>query len=178
MRCTSVAVVLASRSARRAAFTTDNIPRSGFRSVAPTLQQAPQISSPLHFGGTAVQGVSACRTSPLPATLPSMTRADRGPSAGPLATQNRYPANAAGRGASERRAQIVGHEPDDEHHAAYSREFTVPEKLNGSKTPKFTTAEPSLVAFSRPASHLFQAPMAALEISLTGLLGSWAASEA
>lgn len=32
---------------------------------------------------------------------------------------------------SELRAQIVGHELDDEHHAAYSRDFTVAEKLNG-----------------------------------------------
>lgn len=32
---------------------------------------------------------------------------------------------------SELRAQIVGHELDDEHHSTYSREFTVREKLNG-----------------------------------------------
>ncbi len=32
---------------------------------------------------------------------------------------------------SELRAQIVGHELDDEHHATYSRDFTVREKLNG-----------------------------------------------
>lgn len=32
---------------------------------------------------------------------------------------------------SELRAQIVGHELDDEHHATYSRDFTVAEKLNG-----------------------------------------------
>ncbi len=32
---------------------------------------------------------------------------------------------------SELRAQIVGHELDDEHHATYSREFTVREKLEG-----------------------------------------------
>jgi len=32
---------------------------------------------------------------------------------------------------SELRAQIVGHELDDEHHATYSRDFTVVEKLNG-----------------------------------------------
>ncbi|MCP3042183.1 MULTISPECIES: DUF6538 domain-containing protein [Xanthomonas] len=32
---------------------------------------------------------------------------------------------------SELRAQIVGHELDDEHHATYSRGFTVAEKLNG-----------------------------------------------
>jgi len=33
--------------------------------------------------------------------------------------------------ASELRAQIVGHELDDEHHATYSRDFTVIEKLRG-----------------------------------------------
>ncbi|MCY1458332.1 hypothetical protein D9M71_757060 [compost metagenome] len=32
---------------------------------------------------------------------------------------------------SELRAQIVGHELDDEHHATYSRDFTVKEKLDG-----------------------------------------------
>ncbi|WP_161960049.1 site-specific integrase [Xanthomonas arboricola] len=32
---------------------------------------------------------------------------------------------------SELRAQIVGHELDDEHHSTYSREFTVKEKLQG-----------------------------------------------
>lgn len=32
---------------------------------------------------------------------------------------------------SELRAQIVGHELDDEHHATYSRDFTVREKLKG-----------------------------------------------
>lgn len=32
---------------------------------------------------------------------------------------------------SELRAQIVGHELDDEHHSTYSREFTVIEKLSG-----------------------------------------------
>lgn len=32
---------------------------------------------------------------------------------------------------SELRAQIVGHELDDEHHATYSRDFTVSEKLDG-----------------------------------------------
>ncbi|MEA9859114.1 site-specific integrase [Xanthomonas campestris pv. raphani] len=32
---------------------------------------------------------------------------------------------------SELRAQIVGHELDDEHHATYSREFTIVEKLKG-----------------------------------------------
>ncbi|EKT4074182.1 site-specific integrase [Stenotrophomonas maltophilia] len=32
---------------------------------------------------------------------------------------------------SELRAQIVGHELDDEHHATYSRDFTAAEKLNG-----------------------------------------------
>lgn len=32
---------------------------------------------------------------------------------------------------SELRAQIVGHELDDEHHATYSRSFTVAEKLSG-----------------------------------------------
>lgn len=32
---------------------------------------------------------------------------------------------------SELRAQIVGHELDDEHHATYSREFTNAEKLYG-----------------------------------------------
>ncbi|RYF65500.1 MAG: integrase, partial [Cytophagaceae bacterium] len=32
---------------------------------------------------------------------------------------------------SELRAQIVGHELDDEHHSTYSREFTAKEKLRG-----------------------------------------------
>ncbi|WP_186295648.1 site-specific integrase [Xanthomonas citri] len=32
---------------------------------------------------------------------------------------------------SELRAQIVGHELDDEHHSTYSRDFTIREKLNG-----------------------------------------------
>ncbi|TBW93030.1 integrase, partial (plasmid) [Xanthomonas citri pv. aurantifolii] len=32
---------------------------------------------------------------------------------------------------SELRAQIVGHELDDEHHSTYSRDFTVREKLEG-----------------------------------------------
>ncbi len=32
---------------------------------------------------------------------------------------------------SELRAQVVGHELDDEHHATYSREFTAHEKLHG-----------------------------------------------
>jgi hypothetical protein len=32
---------------------------------------------------------------------------------------------------SELRAQIVGHELDDEHHSTYSRDFTVLEKLKG-----------------------------------------------
>ncbi len=34
---------------------------------------------------------------------------------------------------SELRAQIVGHELDDEHHATYSRSFTVAEKLSGMR---------------------------------------------
>lgn len=33
---------------------------------------------------------------------------------------------------SEMRAQLVGHELDDEHHGTYSREFTLTEKLNGA----------------------------------------------
>ncbi len=32
---------------------------------------------------------------------------------------------------SELRAQIVGHELDDEHHSTYSRNFSVVEKLRG-----------------------------------------------
>lgn len=35
---------------------------------------------------------------------------------------------------SELRAQIVGHELDDEHHATYSREFIAHEKLHGPGT--------------------------------------------
>lgn len=35
---------------------------------------------------------------------------------------------------SEMRAQLVGHELDDEHHATYSRPFTIAEKLNGAGT--------------------------------------------
>ena len=34
---------------------------------------------------------------------------------------------------SELRAQLVGHELDDEHHATYSRSFTAREKLQGLK---------------------------------------------
>lgn len=34
---------------------------------------------------------------------------------------------------SELRAQLVGHELDDEHHATYSRSFTPREKLEGLK---------------------------------------------
>ncbi|MGY1520183.1 hypothetical protein ACW5DW_07070 [Luteimonas sp. A482] len=51
-----------------------------------------------------------------------------------------------GRGvASEMRAQIVGHELDDEHHAVYSREFTPREKLSGVKTGnRFSPALASL----------------------------------
>lgn len=38
--------------------------------------------------------------------------------------------------APEMRAQIVGHELDDEHHATYSRDFTAAEKLRGAgKSP-------------------------------------------
>lgn len=38
--------------------------------------------------------------------------------------------------ASEMRAQIVGHELDDEHHTTYNRDFTAAEKLNGAgKSP-------------------------------------------
>lgn len=45
-----------------------------------------------------------------------------------------------GRGvASEMRAQIVGHELDDEHHAVYSREFRPREKLEGVKTEGFSS---------------------------------------
>lgn len=39
--------------------------------------------------------------------------------------------------ASELRAQIVGHELDDEHHGIYSRDFTAAEKLNGTRTTGF-----------------------------------------
>ena len=42
--------------------------------------------------------------------------------------------------ASEMRAQVVGHELDDEHHNAYSRAFTPAEKLNGLTAPGFKTA--------------------------------------
>jgi len=41
--------------------------------------------------------------------------------------------------ASEMRAQIVGHELEDEHHASYSREFTPSEKLNGVISSGFKT---------------------------------------
>ena len=40
---------------------------------------------------------------------------------------------------SEMRAQIVGHELDDEHHAVYSREFTPREKLHGVKSERFSS---------------------------------------
>lgn len=39
--------------------------------------------------------------------------------------------------ASEMRAQIVGHELDDEHHTVYSREFTPREKLHGVRSKEF-----------------------------------------
>jgi len=42
--------------------------------------------------------------------------------------------------ASEMRAQIVGHELDDEHHAVYSRDFTPAEKLLGAGEGKFRSA--------------------------------------
>jgi len=48
--------------------------------------------------------------------------------------------------ASEMRAQIVGHELDDEHHAVYSREFTPREKLEGVKSKEFSS--PGLNALS------------------------------
>lgn len=41
--------------------------------------------------------------------------------------------------ADEMRAQICGHELDDEHHATYSRDFTAAEKLHGLITKKFKT---------------------------------------
>ncbi|MCU1188746.1 tyrosine-type recombinase/integrase [Stenotrophomonas maltophilia] len=50
--------------------------------------------------------------------------------------------------ASEMRAQIVGHELDDEHHPVYSREFTPAEKLNGLITPEFKTAGLSSLSFN------------------------------
>lgn len=42
--------------------------------------------------------------------------------------------------ASEMRAQICGHELDDEHHGVYSREFTPTEKLNGVKSTEIQSA--------------------------------------
>ena len=42
--------------------------------------------------------------------------------------------------ASEMRAQIVGHELEDEHHSSYSRAFTPSEKLNGVSSSGFKTA--------------------------------------
>ena len=41
--------------------------------------------------------------------------------------------------ASEMRAQIVGHELDDEHHAVYSRDFTPSEKLHGVRSKEFSS---------------------------------------
>lgn len=54
--------------------------------------------------------------------------------------------------ASEMRAQIVGHELDDEHHAVYSREFTPREKLEGVKSTQFAT--PGLAALDFASAKL------------------------
>lgn len=50
--------------------------------------------------------------------------------------------------ASELRAQIVGHELDDEHHGTYSREFTPSEKLSGVKSKGFNSAGMKAVAYN------------------------------
>lgn len=49
---------------------------------------------------------------------------------------------------SELRAQVVGHELDDEHHAAYSRDFTPPEKLKGVKSKDFKSAGVKAVTYN------------------------------
>ncbi|UHH09669.1 site-specific integrase [Luteimonas fraxinea] len=49
--------------------------------------------------------------------------------------------------ASEMRAQLVGHELDDEHHAVYSREFTPREKLTGVRSAQFSSPGLSALAF-------------------------------
>jgi integrase len=52
--------------------------------------------------------------------------------------------------ASEMRAQIVGHELDDEHHAIYSREFTPGEKLSGVRSKTFSSPGLSTIDFRLP----------------------------
>lgn len=49
--------------------------------------------------------------------------------------------------ASEMRAQIVGHELDDEHHAVYSREFTPREKLYGVKSREFSSPGLNIILY-------------------------------
>lgn len=48
---------------------------------------------------------------------------------------------------SEMRAQLVGHELDDEHHAVYSREFTPREKLTGVRSAQFSSPGLGALAF-------------------------------
>src|SRR5688500_16201247 len=50
--------------------------------------------------------------------------------------------------ASELRAQIVGHELEDEHHATYSREFTPREKLQGVKSKDFSSPGIDAISYS------------------------------
>ncbi len=62
--------------------------------------------------------------------------------------------------ASEMRAQIVGHELDDEHHGTYSRDFTASEKLAGVKSKGFKSAGMKAVAYGlkmQPLRALFKA---------------------
>lgn len=50
--------------------------------------------------------------------------------------------------ASEMRAQIVGHELDDEHHAVYSRKFTPHEKLKGVRSNDFSSPGIDAISYS------------------------------
>ena len=65
--------------------------------------------------------------------------------------------------ASEMRAQIVGHELDDEHHSAYSRDFTPNEKLNGVKDKEFQSAGLRVLRYGLDMKKL--RPLLALDLA-------------
>ena len=56
--------------------------------------------------------------------------------------------------ASELRAQIVGHELDDEHHDTYSRDFTPSEKMSGVKSEDFNSAGMKAVTYGLKTKEL------------------------
>ena len=58
--------------------------------------------------------------------------------------------------ASEMRAQIVGHELDDEHHAVYSRQFTPREKLHGVKSMEFSSPGLAAVTYKLSLAEISQ----------------------